>query len=64
MPEEPKKKKRRKLDHEHVYLENLPNADMYEKSYMHRDEVTQVIFQIITYLMTLKGNHRQEDAMI
>lgn len=37
-----KKKKKRTLDYEHVYLENLPNAESYERSYMHRDVVSWV----------------------
>lgn len=31
------------LKHEHLYLENLPTCDTYEKSYMHRDVITHVI---------------------
>ncbi|CAG8579835.1 474_t:CDS:10 [Paraglomus brasilianum] len=31
------RKKARVLAHEKLYLENLPSADMYERSYMHRD---------------------------
>lgn len=30
------------LEFEAVYLENLPSAECYEKSYMHRDFVTHV----------------------
>ena len=30
------------LEHEHIYLEALPSAQMYERSYMHRDVVTHV----------------------
>jgi peptidylprolyl isomerase domain and WD repeat-containing protein 1 len=30
-----------KLEHEQDYLQALPSAEMYEKSYMHRDIVTQ-----------------------
>lgn len=30
------------LAHEHVYLESLPKADMYEKSYMHRGPITHL----------------------
>ena len=30
------------LEHEKVYLEALPSAAMYERSYMHRDQITQV----------------------
>ena len=39
-----KKKKKRKLDHEEAFVAALPNADMYEKSYMHRDIVTYCAF--------------------
>ncbi len=30
------------LEHEHMYLDALPCAEMYERSYMHRDAVTHV----------------------
>ncbi len=49
MPEAPEassssvpKKRRRVLEHEQLFLEHLPLADMYESSYMHRDVVTHV----------------------
>ncbi|XP_023222457.1 peptidylprolyl isomerase domain and WD repeat-containing protein 1-like [Centruroides sculpturatus] len=38
-----KVKKRKVLEYEHVYLDNLPSAEAYEKSYMHRDIVTHVL---------------------
>ena len=39
----PRKKRRRKvLDFAERYLEQLPSAAMYERSYMHRDVVTHV----------------------
>lgn len=38
----PKAKKRKVLEYEQQYLQALPLSDMYEKSYMHRDTVTQV----------------------
>ncbi|CAM9800719.1 unnamed protein product [Pylaiella littoralis] len=38
-----KKKKKRKLAHEKAYLEALPAAPMYERSYMHRDVVTHAV---------------------
>ena len=42
-PQRAKKRKKRKvLEFERVYLESLPAAEMYEKSYMHRDVVTHV----------------------
>ena len=31
------------LEHEHIYLDALPSAHMYERSYMHRDVVTHVL---------------------
>jgi peptidylprolyl isomerase domain and WD repeat-containing protein 1 len=43
MPMPAKKKKRKVLEFERLYVENLPSADMYEKSYMHRDVVTHVV---------------------
>jgi WD40 repeat protein len=30
------------LEHEHLYLQNLPTSDLYEKSLMHRDLLTFV----------------------
>lgn len=30
------------LEFERVYLDNLPSAAMYERSYMHRDVITQI----------------------
>ena len=42
---EPKKKKRKKktLPFEKTYLDALPCSQMYEKSYMHRDNVTHIV---------------------
>ena len=31
------------LEHEAAYLATLPQAEMYERSYMHRDAVTHVV---------------------
>jgi hypothetical protein len=31
------------LDYESAYLDSLPSGQMYERSYMHREAVTQVI---------------------
>lgn len=36
----PAPKKKKVLPYENVYLENLPNADTYERSFMHRDVVS------------------------
>ena len=33
-------KKKKFLPYENVYLDNLPNAESYERSYMHRDVVS------------------------
>ena len=41
-PMPPKPKKQKSLPFEQVYLDSLPSAQMYEKSYMHRDHVTFV----------------------
>ena len=37
-----KRKKKRTLEFESVFLGNLPSAEQYEVSYMHRDVVTHV----------------------
>ncbi|XP_005997502.1 peptidylprolyl isomerase domain and WD repeat-containing protein 1 [Latimeria chalumnae] len=36
------RKKRKVLEYERVYLDNLPSAAMYERSYMHRDIITHI----------------------
>lgn len=41
-PQLPKAKKRKTLKFEEQYLGSLPLSEMYEKSYMHRDTVTNV----------------------
>ena len=38
----PKAKKKKTLAFEQVYLDSMPSASMYEKSYMHRDDITCV----------------------
>ncbi|XP_050185783.1 peptidylprolyl isomerase domain and WD repeat-containing protein 1 [Myiozetetes cayanensis] len=45
-------KKRRVLEFEHVYLENLPSASMYERSYMHRDVITHVACTKTDFIIT------------
>ncbi|TPX66944.1 hypothetical protein SpCBS45565_g04120 [Spizellomyces sp. 'palustris'] len=57
MPEAPdisttKKKKTRVLMHERLYLDNLPSADMYERSLMHRDVVNFVAVTRTDFLIT------------
>nr|CAD7198218.1 unnamed protein product [Timema douglasi] len=44
MPSEASKPKKRKiLKHEQLYLANLPCAESYERSYMHRDVITHIV---------------------
>ncbi|KAM3847210.1 peptidylprolyl isomerase domain and WD repeat-containing protein 1 isoform 2-T2 [Vipera latastei] len=45
-------KKRRVLEFEHVYLDNLPSASMYERSYMHRDVITHVVCSKTDFIIT------------
>lgn len=42
-PAAAKAKRRKVLKNAHVYLDNLPKGEMYEKSFMHRDVVTFVV---------------------
>ena len=46
------KKKRKSLPFEQLYLENLPSCEMYEKSYMHRGDVTDVIVTCNDFIIT------------
>merc|ERR1719330_204874 len=41
-----KPKKKKVLKNAHVYLDNLPKGEMYEKSFMHRDVVAFVASSI------------------
>uniref|UniRef100_G3PT16 Peptidylprolyl isomerase domain and WD repeat containing 1 n=1 Tax=Gasterosteus aculeatus aculeatus TaxID=481459 RepID=G3PT16_GASAC len=45
-------KKRKVLEYERVYLENLPSAAMYERSYMHRDVITQIVCSKTDFIIT------------
>ncbi|XP_061398370.1 peptidylprolyl isomerase domain and WD repeat-containing protein 1-like [Musca vetustissima] len=47
-----KPKKKKVLPYEKVYLENLPDADCYEKSYMHRDVITHLVVTKTDFLIT------------
>jgi peptidylprolyl isomerase domain and WD repeat-containing protein 1 len=52
-PEEDlKPKKRRVLEFEKVYLDSLPTANMYERSYMHRDVVSHVRVTKTEFIIT------------
>ncbi|XP_070563802.1 peptidylprolyl isomerase domain and WD repeat-containing protein 1-like [Ptychodera flava] len=47
-----KPKKRKVLEYEHVYLNNLPSAETYERSYMHRDVITHVAVTKTQFVIT------------
>lgn len=46
------KKKRKVLPHEKLYLEHLPSADRYSKSFMHRDVINFVVMTRTEFLIT------------
>ncbi|KAI0699305.1 hypothetical protein C8T65DRAFT_581357 [Cerioporus squamosus] len=46
------KKKRKVLPHEKLYLEHLPSADRYYKSFMHRDVINFNVFTRTDFLLT------------
>ncbi|KAF9046595.1 peptidyl-prolyl cis-trans isomerase [Panaeolus papilionaceus] len=46
------KKKKKVLPHEKLYLEHLPNADMYYKSFMHRDVINFSVMTRTEFLIT------------
>eukprot|EP00026_Physarum_polycephalum_P001078 Phypoly_transcript_01079.p1 GENE.Phypoly_transcript_01079~~Phypoly_transcript_01079.p1 ORF type:complete len:623 (+),score=105.08 Phypoly_transcript_01079:1835-3703(+) len=48
----PKPKKQKVLKFEQLYTEHLPNAEMYEKSYMHRDIVTHLAVSKTDFVIT------------
>ncbi|XP_071723105.1 peptidyl-prolyl cis-trans isomerase CYP71-like [Rutidosis leptorrhynchoides] len=48
----PKARPKRPLQFEQAYLESLPTANMYEKSYMHRDVVTHVAVSPADFFIT------------
>ncbi|XP_018565250.1 peptidylprolyl isomerase domain and WD repeat-containing protein 1 [Anoplophora glabripennis] len=45
-------KKRKVLPHEQLYLELLPSAESYEKSYMHRDVITHCVVSATDFVIT------------
>ncbi|XP_013778129.1 peptidylprolyl isomerase domain and WD repeat-containing protein 1-like [Limulus polyphemus] len=47
-----KPKKVKVLEFENVYLDNLPCAESYEKSYMHRDVITHVVSTPTDFIIT------------
>ncbi|KAL3518503.1 hypothetical protein ACH5RR_021092 [Cinchona calisaya] len=48
----PKPRRKRPLQFEKAYLDSLPSANMYEKSYMHRDVVTHVAVSAAEFFIT------------
>lgn len=40
------------MPYEHIYLENLPNAESYERSYMHRDVITHLVCTKSDFVVT------------
>eukprot|EP00035_Acanthoeca_spectabilis_P023925 m.451597 g.451597 ORF g.451597 m.451597 type:complete len:634 (+) comp20176_c0_seq1:195-2096(+) len=51
-PAKRKKKKRRVLEHESIYLDALPSADMYETSYAHRENITDIVVTRTDFVIT------------
>ncbi|KAH7510564.1 hypothetical protein FEM48_ZijujUnG0112000 [Ziziphus jujuba var. spinosa] len=51
-PPVPRVRRKRPLQFEQAYLDSLPSANMYEKSYMHRDVVTHVAVSPADFLIT------------
>nr|XP_022910949.1 peptidylprolyl isomerase domain and WD repeat-containing protein 1 isoform X1 [Onthophagus taurus]XP_022910950.1 peptidylprolyl isomerase domain and WD repeat-containing protein 1 isoform X2 [Onthophagus taurus] len=49
---QPPIKKQKILPHEALYLENLPTAEFYEKSFMHRDIITHCIVTNTDFILT------------
>eukprot|EP01114_Cavostelium_apophysatum_P009190 TRINITY_DN2227_c0_g1_i1.p1 TRINITY_DN2227_c0_g1~~TRINITY_DN2227_c0_g1_i1.p1 ORF type:complete len:616 (+),score=177.27 TRINITY_DN2227_c0_g1_i1:137-1984(+) len=45
-------KRKKVLKFEQLYLEHLPNAEFYERSYMHRDVVTHIAVAKTDYIIT------------
>ena len=46
------------LPHEAAYVATLPSAEMYERSYMHRDTVTHVaVAQVLPLLFAITSTH-------
>ena len=45
-------KKRKVLEYEHVYLDNIPSGINYERSFMHRDLVTHVLVTPTDFVIT------------
>ncbi|EAA10133.4 AGAP008660-PA [Anopheles gambiae str. PEST] len=46
-------KKRKVLEFEKLYIENLPDAECYEKSFMHRDTITHLVVTKSEFIVTV-----------
>lgn len=49
-------KKRKVLPHEKLYLESLPSAESYERSYMHRDIITNCLVTATDFVITASSD--------
>ncbi|KAG7301740.1 Peptidylprolyl isomerase domain and WD repeat containing protein 1 [Plutella xylostella] len=64
-----KPKKRKVLEFESLYIENLPSSETYERSYMHRDVVTHIVVTKTDFVITasqdghLKFWKKQEEGI-
>lgn len=52
LSEASQRKKRKKLVHERLYLDRLPTAESYERSYMHRDVITHCLVTSTDFIIT------------
>ncbi|KAL5021677.1 hypothetical protein ScPMuIL_000832 [Solemya velum] len=52
LPDDIPKPKRKVLEYEQVYLDNLPNSESYERSYMHRDIITHLAVTRTDFIIT------------
>jgi len=48
----PQQKKKKVLKFEQLYLQMLPSANLYERSYMHKDVITQIVVCKTDYIVT------------
>uniref|UniRef100_A0A8D9DXJ5 peptidylprolyl isomerase n=1 Tax=Cacopsylla melanoneura TaxID=428564 RepID=A0A8D9DXJ5_9HEMI len=53
---EPEKKKRKVVEHEKIYLHNLPSSETYERSYMHRSPITHVVVTKTDFVITASND--------
>lgn len=52
LPQPTAVKKRKVLPHENLYLDNLPSAEGYERSYMHRDTISHCVVTDSDFIIT------------